>query len=109
MHHSDHSSDNLENSDDPTSSKKCIPSQICLVCGNVGCGRYTAEHAQHHYLETTHNFAMALSDSRVWDYAGDYFVHRLVTNESSGKMIETKSDEKKSEEFELSVQMECLQ
>ena len=75
----------------------------------MGCGRYTAEHAQHHYLETTHNFAMALSDSRVWDYAGDYFVHRLVTNESSGKMIETKSDEKKSEEFELSIQMECLQ
>merc|ERR1712130_23103 len=82
---------------------------ICLVCGNVGCGRYTAEHAQHHYLETTHNFAMASSDNRVWDYAGDYFVHRLVTNESSGKMVETKNDEKKSEEFGLSIQMECLQ
>ena len=33
---------------------------ICIVCGNVGCGRYTKEHAQQHYLETTHNFAMAL-------------------------------------------------
>ena len=46
---------------------------ICLVCGNIGCGRYTQEHAQQHYLDTSHNYAMALSDNRVWDYAGDYF------------------------------------
>ena len=44
---------------------------------------------------------MALNDNRVWDYAGDYFVHRLVTNESTGKMVETKNEEKKGEEFEL--------
>ena len=43
---------------------------ICLVCGNVGCGRYTKEHAQRHYLETHHNYAMSLTDNRVWDYAG---------------------------------------
>jgi len=43
---------------------------ICLICGHVGCGRYTSEHAQRHYLETHHNYAMALSDNRVWDYAG---------------------------------------
>ena len=80
---------------------------ICLVCGNVGCGRYTKEHAQHHYLETTHNFAMALNDNRVWDYAGDYFVHRLVTNESTGKMVETKNEEKKGGEFELEFEKMC--
>uniref|UniRef100_H2ZET6 BRCA1-associated protein n=1 Tax=Ciona savignyi TaxID=51511 RepID=H2ZET6_CIOSA len=61
---------------------------ICLVCGNVGCGRYTSEHAQQHYLETHHNYAMALSDNRVWDYAGDYFVHRLFQNKEDGKLIE---------------------
>ena len=60
---------------------------ICLICGNVGCGRYTSEHAQEHYLETQHNFAMALNDNRVWDYHGDYFVHRLIQNESSRKII----------------------
>ena len=43
---------------------------ICLICGNVGCGRYTTEHANHHYGETEHNYAMSLSDNRVWDYAG---------------------------------------
>ena len=60
---------------------------ICLICGNVGCGRYTSEHAQEHYLETQHNFAMALNDNRVWDYHGDYFVHRLIQNETSRKII----------------------
>ena len=60
---------------------------MCLICGNVGCGRYTSEHAQTHYLETQHNFAMSLSDNRVWDYHGDYFVHRLIQNESSRKIV----------------------
>ena len=30
---------------------------------------------------------MALNDNRVWDYHGDYFVHRLIQNESSRKII----------------------
>jgi BRCA1-associated protein len=46
------------------------------------------------------------SDNRVWDYAGDYFVHRLINNESSGKIVETKSG---CGDKELSIQMECLQ
>ena len=37
--------------------------------------------------EFQHNFALALSDNRVWDYHGDYFVHRIVQNESSRKII----------------------
>ncbi len=45
---------------------------ICLICGNVGCGRYTSEHAQQHYSETYHNFAMSLNDDRVWDYVGGW-------------------------------------
>jgi len=84
---------------------------ICLICGNVGCGRYTSEHAQEHYLETQHNFAMALNDNRVWDYHGDYFVHRLIQNESSRKIIETKDngeDPKEKAEIELNIQMECM-
>jgi BRCA1-associated protein len=78
---------------------------ICLVCGNIGCGRYTQEHAQQHYLDTSHNYAMALSDNRVWDYAGDYFVHRLVANESSEKIVETKVN---SKDLETKIQTECL-
>jgi len=54
---------------------------ICLICGNVGCGRYTTEHAQQHYSETYHNFAMSLADNRVWDYAGGSFVMTLLLRE----------------------------
>lgn len=48
---------------------------ICLICGNVGCGRYTQEHAKQHYMDTHHNYAMALKDNRVWDYAGGIHVY----------------------------------
>jgi BRCA1-associated protein len=51
---------------------------ICLVCGNLGCGRYSKAHAQSHYKETHHLYAMELQTGRVWDYAGDGYVHRLV-------------------------------
>ena len=30
---------------------------------------------------------MQLSNNRVWDYAGDNYVHRLVQNKSDGKMV----------------------
>ncbi|CUM63634.1 uncharacterized protein PRCAT00001216001 [Priceomyces carsonii] len=62
---------------------------ICLICGNVGCGRYAPEqHSLKHFINTGHCFAMELATSRVWDYAGDNYVHRLVTNESDGKIVE---------------------
>lgn len=62
---------------------------ICLVCGNVGCSRYAPQqHSLKHFVNTGHCFAMEISTSRVWDYAGDNYVHRLVTNESDGKLVE---------------------
>ncbi|KAK6458067.1 BRCA1-associated protein 2-domain-containing protein [Scheffersomyces xylosifermentans] len=62
---------------------------ICLICGNVGCSRYAPEqHSLKHFINTGHCFAMELNTSRVWDYAGDNYVHRLVTNESDGKLVE---------------------
>merc|ERR1712185_220576 len=54
---------------------------ICLVCGHVGCGRYSGCGAGVHHNEATeHNFAMELSTQRVWDYKGDNYVHRLIQN-----------------------------
>ncbi|KAH3675901.1 hypothetical protein WICPIJ_009218 [Wickerhamomyces pijperi] len=61
---------------------------ICLICGNVGCGRYDSKHAIEHYEETNHCFAMDIESQRVWDYAGDNYVHRLLQNESDGKLVE---------------------
>jgi len=61
---------------------------ICLICGHVGCGRYVAGHAFHHFTLTQHCYSMQLGNNRVWDYAGDNYVHRLVQNKSDGKLIE---------------------
>lgn len=61
---------------------------ICLICGNVGCGRYNSKHAIEHYDATSHCFAMDMRTQRVWDYAGDNYVHRLVQNEVDGKLVE---------------------
>ncbi|KAF2163309.1 hypothetical protein M409DRAFT_68584 [Zasmidium cellare ATCC 36951] len=51
---------------------------ICLICGNVGCGRYDDAHAYAHYEETSHCYAMDINTQHVWDYAGDGYVHRLI-------------------------------
>lgn len=65
---------------------------ICLICGNIGCGRYNSKHAIQHYEDTTHCFAMDMQTQRVWDYAGDNYVHRLVQNEVDGKLVEVEAD-----------------
>ena len=39
------------------------------------------------FQETNHTYSMQLSNNRVWDYAGDNYVHRLVQNKSDGKMV----------------------
>lgn len=31
---------------------------ICLICGHVGCGRYQDAHAQKHFEQTRHLYAM---------------------------------------------------
>lgn len=51
---------------------------ICLICGNIGCGRYDSAHAYAHYEATSHCYAMDISTQHVWDYAGDGYVHRLI-------------------------------
>ncbi|TFL05421.1 hypothetical protein BDV98DRAFT_561985 [Pterulicium gracile] len=64
---------------------------ICLICGNVGCGRYGRAHAQAHFELTTHVYSMELETQRVWDYAGDGYVHRLIQNRADGKLVELPS------------------
>jgi BRCA1-associated protein len=61
---------------------------ICLVCGNVGCGRYGRAHAAAHYSSTSHPYALELATQRVWDYARDGYVHRLIQNRADGKLVE---------------------
>ncbi|GMS85478.1 hypothetical protein PENTCL1PPCAC_7653 [Pristionchus entomophagus] len=60
---------------------------ICLICGYVACGRYREAHAFRHFEETSHTFAQEVGGNRVWDYAGDNYVHRLVQAEQDGKLV----------------------
>lgn len=64
---------------------------ICLICGNIGCGRYNKKHAIEHFERENHCFAMDIATQRVWDYAGDNYVHRLLQNQSDGKLVELPS------------------
>jgi BRCA1-associated protein len=75
---------------DESSCQRCDENRdlwICVVCGHMGCGRYMDGHAFEHYMETQHNYAMQVDTQRVWDYAGDNYVHRLVQNRSDGKVV----------------------
>ncbi|KAL1390776.1 BRCA1-associated protein 2-domain-containing protein [Phyllosticta capitalensis] len=61
---------------------------ICLICGNIGCGRYDSAHAFQHYEATSHSYAMDIATQHVWDYTGDGYVHRLVQNKADGKLVD---------------------
>jgi BRCA1-associated protein len=61
---------------------------ICLICGNVGCGRYNGGHAKEHWKLTAHSFSLELETQHVWDYAGDMWVHRLIRDKGDGKVVE---------------------
>ncbi|KAF0989621.1 hypothetical protein HZS_2286 [Henneguya salminicola] len=43
---------------------------MCLICGNLACGRYENKHAFKHFEETGHTFSLKIGSSVVWDYAG---------------------------------------
>lgn len=55
---------------------------VCLICATVGCGRYKAGHAHRHFKETGHLYSLELESQRVWDYAGDGYVHRLIQSKA---------------------------
>lgn len=61
---------------------------ICLICGNVGCGRYKGGHAKQHWKDSAHNFALEIETQYVWDYADDVWVHRLIRDKGDGKVVE---------------------
>lgn len=65
---------------------------ICLICGNVGCGRYKGGHAKEHWKESAHCFALEIETQHVWDYAGDAWVHRLIQTKGDGKLVELPSN-----------------
>ncbi|CAE7620676.1 ETP1, partial [Symbiodinium microadriaticum] len=51
---------------------------VCVVCGFVGCGILRSNHIQSHYEAHLHAYAMNTTTKRVWDFAGEGYVHRLI-------------------------------
>ncbi|KAH7416024.1 hypothetical protein KP509_14G071700 [Ceratopteris richardii] len=64
---------------------------ICVICGFVGCGRYQEGHAIRHWKESQHCYSLEVETQRVWDYAGDGYVHRLIQSKTDGKLVELNS------------------
>ncbi|EDV22101.1 uncharacterized protein TRIADDRAFT_29001, partial [Trichoplax adhaerens] len=79
---------------------------ICMICGNIGCGRYSAGHAYSHFQSTEHAYAMKLDNNRVWDYTGDNYVHRLVQNKSDGKPVAISNNDADDEDKRDSLALE---
>ena len=61
---------------------------MCMLCGHIGCGRYKYGHANQHYQESGHQYAISVSSQQVWDYTADSYIHRLITNKADGKLVE---------------------
>jgi BRCA1-associated protein len=60
----------------------------CLAKCTSGCSRYVGGHAHAHFSETGHTFSLNISTQKVWDYAGDGYVHRLVASTLDAKPVE---------------------
>lgn len=41
-----------------------------------------------HFENTSHTFCLQVGGQRVWDYAGDNYVHRLIQSDTEGKVVE---------------------
>ncbi|KAI0513389.1 hypothetical protein KFK09_009408 [Dendrobium nobile] len=65
---------------------------ICVICGFVGCGRYKEGHAFRHWKDTQHCFSLDLETQRVWDYAGDNYVHRINQSKCDDEFFKMKSN-----------------
>ncbi|VDP09369.1 unnamed protein product [Heligmosomoides polygyrus] len=83
---------------------------ICLICGNIGCGRYAEGHAYRHFENTSHTFCLQVGGQRVWDYAGDNYVHRLIQSDTEGKVVEYQrgGPDKKDKLDGIKLEYTCL-
>jgi BRCA1-associated protein len=72
---------------------------VCLICGVVSCG----VHARDHYEDTLHAYALDTTTQHVWDFCGQGYVHRLLQNDTDGKLVEV-NDPNNATSHERSLQ-----
>ena len=59
-------------------------------------------HAQQHYQDTLHAYALDTETQHVWDFVGQGYVHRLLQNAKDGKLVEVNDPNSTSHERSLS-------
>lgn len=69
---------------------------VCLICGNLGCGRYKGGHAHDHFLNTGHPFALKSDSHHIWDYTNDRYVHWNIKTDE-GTIVDVDEDLKSSD------------
>lgn len=82
---------------------------ICLVCGNVGCGRYRGGHAHDHFEQTKHAFALQIESHHVWDYLDDRYVHRTIRCAQGTVAIEETHTQSDVQEESFSAELSFAQ
>lgn len=75
---------------------------ICLICANLGCGRYKGGHAHNHFARTGHAFALKLDSHHIWDYTSDKYVHWNIKSDG-GTVVDVDEDIKSSEDVRESL------
>ncbi len=59
-----------------------------IESSEVTAQRFYTSHANQHYDETLHAYALDTETQHVWDFAGQGYVHRLLQNKEDGKLVE---------------------
>jgi BRCA1-associated protein len=76
---------------------------VCLICGNIGCGRYKEAHGEKHYKLTRHMFTIELLSQCVWDYEADNYVHRLLHSGRSVMLLDSQFTQLPKENVERMI------
>jgi BRCA1-associated protein len=69
---------------------------MCVICGKIGCSRYSQGHAEAHYQLSGHAYSVSVENQKVWDYVNEAFVHRLVRDKNDGEIIEIERRKRKN-------------
>ncbi|SCN59200.1 zinc finger protein, putative [Plasmodium chabaudi adami] len=54
---------------------------LCLICSNIGCGRYKKSHAKIHSSKFNHNYCINLKTKKIWSYQEDAFIEDKIDSQ----------------------------
>lgn len=75
----------------------------CLICANIGCGRYKKAHGKEHFLNTSHSLTVEIISQCVWDYEADNYVHRLLHSGKGVLVLDTEFNQIPKENVERMI------